>query len=315
MTLLYYNPQFQEHQTGNTHPENPGRLLPIVRHMNFVALGPHCRRPSWEPATIAQLAQVHDRSHIAMVREFASKGGGWIEQDTYVSDRSADVAMLAAGAACDAVQRVVAGEDHQAFCLIRPPGHHALPNGAMGFCLFNNVATAARMATRQLDIERVLVIDWDVHHGNGTQDIFWDDPQVGFLSIHRWPFYPGTGAADETGKGDGLGTTLNVPLELGTSRTDYIDHFTKALETLAERMRPQLVIISAGFDAHHLDPVGALGLETEDYQTLTRAVLKVAETHADGRLVSVLEGGYNPEVLADCIEVHLETLMEWHDEL
>ncbi len=242
------------------------------------------------------------------VGEFIRRGGGRIEVDTVLSPGSLEAALLAAGAVRDAVGRVVGGEDTTALCLVRPPGHHALPAAAMGFCLFNNVAIGARMAVQELQLDRVLVVDWDVHHGNGTQESFWRDEQIGFLSIHRWPFYPGTGDADETGSGPGLGTTLNLPVPFGTPRAEYLARFTGELNRLADRIKPQLVIISAGFDSHRTDPVGSLGLETEDFATLTQAVRAVADQHAGGRIVSVLEGGYNPPVLAECVGLHLAEL-------
>ena len=180
----------------------------------------------------------------------------------------------------------------------------------MGFCIFNNVAIAARMAVDELGLDRVLIVDWDIHHGNGTQYTFWEDPRVGFLSIHRWPFFPGTGLEDETGAGDGLGTTLNLPVAFGISRQDYLTLLGDALDRFAAKMKPQLVFLSAGFDTHRLDPVGNLGLETEDFHPLTTMVLDVADTYAGGKLVSVLEGGYDPEVTADCVEVHLGELLK-----
>ena len=182
-----------------------------------------------------------------------------------------------------------------AFCLVRPPGHHALSDAAMGFCLFNNIAIAARVAIDELGLDRVLIIDWDVHHGNGTQEMFWEDGQVGFFSIHRWPFFPGTGQASETGSGRGLGATVNLPVEFGTSRREYIESFENSLSHFANKIKPQLVMISAGFDAHRDDPVGSLGLETEDFPKLTQIALQVAHEYAGGRLVSVLEGGYDPK--------------------
>jgi acetoin utilization deacetylase AcuC-like enzyme len=255
------------------------------------------------------LSRVHRPEYVAVVEQFAKRGGGRIEADTVVSPASYEVACLAAGAVADAVDRVIRGEEGNAFCLIRPPGHHALERGAMGFCLFNHAAIAARVATAEHQLDRVLIVDWDVHHGNGTQDTFWTDPQVGFFSIHRWPFYPGTGDADETGSGAGLGTTINLPIHFGIERKDYLARFTTALEKFADKLRPQLVIISAGFDAHRDDPVGSLGLEIEDYSALTQAVQRIADTHCSGRIVSLREGGYNPGVLAGCVEAHLRELL------
>jgi acetoin utilization deacetylase AcuC-like enzyme len=216
---------------------------------------------------------------------------------------------MAAGAVCDAVERVVRGDEQQAFCLVRPPGHHALTNSAMGFCLFNNVALGARLAIDELGLDRVLIVDWDVHHGNGTQAIFWEDAQVGYFSIHRSPFYPGTGAADEIGAGAGYGTTLNVPVKFGTPRDEFLARFTSAVERFADLIKPQLVLISAGFDCHRNDPIGSLGLESEDFGTLTRVVLNIAAKHANGRVVSVLEGGYSPFALAESVECHLHEML------
>jgi acetoin utilization deacetylase AcuC-like enzyme len=179
----------------------------------------------------------------------------------------------------------------------------------MGFCLFNNIALAAQTALAK-DVHRVLIIDWDVHHGNGTQAIFYEESRVGFFSVHRWPFYPGTGTADETGSGKGLGATRNLPLIFGTARHDYRDFVMRELTDFAAKMKPELVLISAGFDAHHSDPVGSLGLEVEDFEWLTQAAVDIADTYADGRLVSTLEGGYNPPVLAECVATHLEGLLD-----
>lgn len=179
----------------------------------------------------------------------------------------------------------------------------------MGFCLFNNVAVGAALATEGLDLDRVMVVDWDVHHGNGTQDAFWSNGRVGLLSIHRAPFYPGTGSEQETGSGAGQGCILNLPTEFGVSRPEFLDRFRRGLEHLAAKMKPQLILISAGFDAHRLDPIGSLGLETEDFRDLTQFVLATAQEYAGGKCVSVLEGGYNIEVLPQCIHEHLSELL------
>jgi acetoin utilization deacetylase AcuC-like enzyme len=308
MTLLYYDPVFLQHETPR-HPERPERLIQVMRELERRELTDRCRRPVWDAASPAQLALVHDPLYVAEVEAFCCGGGGRIEEDTLCSPGSFRAATHAAGAACDAVRRVVGGEDTQALCLVRPPGHHALRDAAMGFCLFSNVSIAARTATEELGLDRVLVVDWDVHHGNGTQATFWEDPTVGFLSIHRWPFYPGTGRTDETGGGPALGTKSNLPVEFGTPRKQYLDRFRCGLENLAARIRPQLVLISAGFDAHRDDPVGSLGLETEDFAVLTNQVLDVAASYSGGKVVSVLEGGYNTGILAGCVALHLTELL------
>lgn len=309
MTHIYYHPGVLEHDTGS-HPEHARRMQAIVKLFDANQLWGSDRIEQWPAADIEQAAAVHDADYLASVRQLAQQGGGRVDADTVVSPASFDVALLAAGAAIDAVKRVVTGPLNQAFCLVRPPGHHAVRSRAMGFCLINNVAVAAQAALDQHHLERVLIVDWDVHHGNGTQDLFYDDPRVAFFSAHRWPFYPGTGAADETGAGDGLGATLNLPMKFGVSRDRYLAEFARTLGDFADRFCPQLVLVSAGFDAHRLDPVGSLGLETEDFESLTAAVQDVAATHAAGRLVSVLEGGYDPPTLAECAEVHLGALRE-----
>ncbi len=309
MTLLYSDPVFMEHQTGD-HPESPRRLLPVVRHLSFVGLDVACRRPTFVAATSAQLKLVHTANHIDHVEQFALAGGGWLDADTYLSPRSFEVAKLASGAACDATARVIAGDDTTAFCLLRPPGHHATADRAMGFCLFNHVAVAARFAINSLGLKRVLIVDFDVHHGNGTQDIFYADPSVAYFSIHRDHFYPHTGLASETGSGFGLGTTKNLPIAMGTSRDEQLARFNHALRDFAERFEPELMIASAGFDSHVSDPVGSLGWHTEDFAAIANTLLAIADQHCQGRLVSVLEGGYNPEVLSDCITLYLETLLE-----
>ncbi len=217
---------------------------------------------------------------------------------------------MAAGAVSDAVKRIDRGENQTAFCLVRPPGHHASSDRVAGFCLFNNVAIGARVATKLLGYDRVLIVDWDVHHGDGTQAIFLEDPSVGYFSIHRDSFYPFTGSSSETGNGAGRGTTQNLPIRFGTSRQDQFKKFETELLAFAERIRPQFVFISAGFDAHKDDPIGSLGLEAADFASMTQTVLEIASEFADGKVVSVLEGGYQPESVAACIEQHLGVLVE-----
>jgi acetoin utilization deacetylase AcuC-like enzyme len=308
MTLLYLSETFLEHDTG-AHPERALRLKAIHQHLTDSGLAERCTRPAWSPATKEQVCRLHDERYFDLVGAYAAAGGGQIEVDTVVSQRSFEVALLAVGAVGDGVRRVLAGEDQSALCLVRPPGHHALRKAPMGFCLFNNVAVAARSALVEQGLDRVLIVDWDVHHGNGTQDMFWEDEQVGFFSIHRFPFYPGTGEADETGSGRGLGYTRNLPIAYGTPRDEYLSAFQTSLEDFAAKIRPQLVLISAGFDAHRQDPVGSLQLETEDFAELTRIVRAIADVHCGGRIVGVLEGGYHPQRLAESVGVHLEGLL------
>jgi acetoin utilization deacetylase AcuC-like enzyme len=308
MTLLYYDARFLEHDTGRGHPERALRLERVLARLDETRLSSTCTRPAWPPATAERLQLVHEPGHLDRLAALAARGGGHVDPDTIVSPRSVEVARLAAGAACDAVDRVLTGASKTALCLVRPPGHHALSERAMGFCLFSNVAIAAQVAIAEHGLERVLIVDWDVHHGNGTQDIFYAEGRVGFFSTHRWPFYPGTGAADETGTGDGLGTTRNCPITMNVSRATFLELFRHELEAFAARIRPQLVFISAGFDSHRADPLGSFLLETEDFAALTQVVLDVAAVHAGGRVVSVLEGGYNPDLLAECVEAHLRVL-------
>jgi acetoin utilization deacetylase AcuC-like enzyme len=312
MTLLFSDPIFLKHDPGRHHPERIDRLRSINARLEKLGLIAQCQRGAFSPLPEADLANVHEPEVLGHIREAIAAGGGHVDSDTVAMPDSLAVALAAAGAACAAVDAVVGGTDRNALCLVRPPGHHATPTRSMGFCLFNTIALAARRAIDGQQLSRVLIVDWDVHHGNGTQDVFYREPRVMFLSIHRygWGFYPGTGAADETGTGPGLGFTRNVPLPFGIPRPDFLAAFTAALEECADRIRPELVLVSAGFDAHRLDPIGSLGLESEDYQTLTERVLDVAKVHAGGRVVSCLEGGYNLNALAESVAIHLETLLQ-----
>ncbi|MGC3966756.1 MAG: histone deacetylase [Pirellulales bacterium] len=309
MTLLYTDDRFLGHETGR-HPEQPDRLRldheAPRRRRTRQASDAHrlCRRDRCATSSLSRSGLRQATPRIDRGRARRPGRARYI-----VSAGSYDAALLAAGTVCDAVKRVLGGEDKSALCLVRPPGHHALKAAPMGFCLFNNIAIGARAAIAEHGLERVLIVDWDVHHGNGTQDEFYDDGQIGFYSIHRSPFYPGSGDADETGRGRGLGTTLNVPVEYGTPRKKYFELFRAGLDRIAERMKPQLVLISAGFDAHKDDPIGSLDLETDDFVELTKLLQAVSTAHADGRLLSVLEGGYNLDALAASASAHLKTLL------
>ena len=309
MTLLCYDSLYLEHDTGN-HPESAERLQAVWKHLTELGLHEKCASSTWDLATNEQVSRVHDPSYIDVIRQSAEIGGGAIESDTMMSELSHHVAMHASGAVCHSVEQVLAGKTRNALCLVRPPGHHARPRNAMGFCLFNHIAVGAKHATDGMGVDRVLVVDWDVHHGNGTQESFYEEENIGFFSIHRSPFYPNTGKTSETGRGAGLGTTSNVEIQFGTDRQVYLGAFEQALTAIAKNVRPDLILISAGFDAHRSDPIGSLGLEVEDFATLTRIVTGVANEYCAGRIVSMLEGGYNPTVLPMCVEAHLSVLLE-----
>ena len=308
MAILFKDDGFLNHITG-PHPECADRLRSIHRRLEQQNLLDRFTAGTIRSATPEELARVHTPEHIATIEQFAQAGGGRIEADTVVSPQSYQVACRAAGTVIEAVDQVLSGAHRQAVCLVRPPGHHALPHAPMGFCLFNNVAVAARHALAAHGLERILIVDWDVHHGNGTQDTFYDEEHITFFSAHRWPFYPGTGATNETGTGKGQGTIFNLPLPFGISRQDYLTVFETMLTDAAERSRPQLILLSAGFDAHRADPVGSLGLESEDFAPLTRLMQQAADQYCQGRLVSLLEGGYNLQALAESVAAHLETLV------
>ena len=310
MVTLFTEERMLQHAPPPRHPERPERLQAILRHLDRTGLRQRFPAGTVRQATVEELSRVHSPQYLDQVARFEAGGGGLIEADTWVFPGSTQAGRLAAGCSVEAVKSVITGPDPRALCLVRPPGHHARPDEPMGVCLYGSIAVAAADAIAVHDLQRILIVDFDVHHGNGTQEIFYDDGRVGFLSIHRYPFYPGSGARDETGAGRGLGFTKNVPLPFGIRPADYHAAFRAALGDFADRIRPELVLISAGFDAHAEDPVGSLGLDIEDFEQLTREVLDVANTHAGGRVVSLLEGGYNVPILAGCVEAHLKILAE-----
>jgi len=266
------------------------------------------------PASLSEIRRVHSADHVDAVRGACRRAAELgrilrLDPDTAVSGRSWDAALGACGAALDAMRFVGRGEGPSAFCPVRPPGHHATAGRAMGFCLFNNVAVAARAAVSEGIARRVLIVDWDVHHGNGTQDIFYEDPDVFYLSMHQHPLYPGTGAAGETGRGAGEGATLNLPMSAGLPPETYVEALLGGLDRAAG-FGPELVFISAGFDAARDDPIGGFTLEPEHFARLTQEVVERTRATAGGRVVSVLEGGYNPEELGRCVTAHLTALTE-----
>lgn len=301
--LLYQSPKFALHDT-KSHPESVARIVKVNAMLKSSGWTERCKMPAWEPATQQQCARIHPDSYLEALQDWCEHDAGRVEVDTVVSKGSWTAATLGAGAVCDAVQRVVKGEDTTAFCAIRPPGHHAMSSAPMGFCLLNNVAIGAQFA-RTLGLNKVLIVDWDVHHGNGTQASFWEDPNVGFVSIHRFPFYPGTGKADETGGGQAIGTKVNIPVAAGFPAGEFLKRLYDATEKLANEMHPDLILLSAGFDAHRNDPVGGLTLEAEHYEQAGEWISNLAKSHCGGKLVSLLEGGYHLQHMPECVDAHL----------
>lgn len=311
-TAIIHHPIYEKHDTGFGHPETPERyriVIDALRNDNQLWDGLIEITPEKAPQGIVQAA--HTKEHFRQVENAFADGVDRLDADTVISMQSFDASLFAAGGACRAVDAVMTGEAKNAFVAVRPPGHHATAERAMGFCLFNNVAVAARYAQNKYkEIERMAVIDWDVHHGNGTQGIFYSDPSVYFFSMHQYPWYPGTGSRGETGQGRGLGSTLNIPIKASTSASDQKRAFEAAIEEISGKIKPDLVIISAGFDAHLTDPLGQLKLEDQDFVSMTRTVMDWADEVCDGRIVSCLEGGYNLETLGPTVKAHVETLAE-----
>jgi acetoin utilization deacetylase AcuC-like enzyme len=305
---VIYDSAYLNHNTGN-HPENAHRLERILETLKAGELGRHVRMQKPAAATVDDLGRVHRHEMVEHVKQLCESGARYIDMDTHISRESYAVALLAAGAAISAVDAVMKEDGGRAFGLIRPPGHHARPQTSMGFCLFNNAAIGARYAQARYGVETVLIIDWDVHHGNGTQEIFWTDPTVFYFSTHQYPFYPGTGAASERGEGKGEGFTLNVPLRAGTTGRAHREAFKDALHDIDRRFSPDLVIISAGFDSRRGDLLGGLMLEDSDFAEMTKEVLRIAEKHSDGRVVGLLEGGYNLDLLGGSVSSHLTALL------
>ncbi len=303
------DPCVKKHDTGPHHPEQAARFTAIMDRLERSGLSRDLTRLSTRAADDDELALAHTREYIALVgREVAEHRDQLSTGDTDIMAQSDEAARLAAGCAICAVDAVFAHDVENAFAVVRPPGHHASAGRGMGFCLFNNVAIAARYAQTKYGAERVLIADWDVHHGNGTQDIFYDDGSVLFFSTHQSPWYPGTGARNETGEGAGAGKTINCPLPAGSGRAEIVGAFHQQLVPAAERFHPDLVLVSAGFDSRINDPLGHFRLTDADFNELTGIMLDIAAKYCDGRLVSVLEGGYNLEGLAMASEAHVRAL-------
>ena len=298
------------HDNGPGHPERPQRLVAIRERLRQSGTLERLRAIAPEPAPLPALQRVHDPAYVGLVRRACDNAPVRFDPDTAVSEGSWEAALLSAGAGLAAVDAVFAGEARAAFVATRPPGHHAERDRAMGFCLFNNIAVAARHAQDRHDAAKVAIVDWDVHHGNGTQHLFEEDDTVLYISTHEWPFYPGTGARSERGRGRGLGFTLNLPLPAGSGDAEYERVFESEVLPALDRFGPDVVLVSAGFDAHERDPLAGMALTTEGYGRLTRLLRGSADRLCAGRLVSLLEGGYDLEALAASVETHLRVLMD-----
>jgi acetoin utilization deacetylase AcuC-like enzyme len=301
---VYYHPLFLEHETGD-HPENKQRL--IVARRALLESGLDLQWVTPEPASVEAVARVHDLTYIETVRRTAESGGGWLDWDTAVSPRSYEAALLAAGSGIAAVNAAMS-TGQVAFMLVRPPGHHAMPSRGMGFCLFNNIAVAAAHALEELGLERVLITDWDVHHGNGTQAAFYDDPRVLFFSTHLSPHYPGTGAAGEVGGAAGTGFTVNVPLQGGDADGSVLFAFETLLVPLARAFKPQLILVSSGYDPQKGDPLGGLGFSEAAFQWMAARLLALAQEVGAAGPLCFLEGGYVPQMVAASIVATLRGL-------
>ena len=310
-TGFVYDAVYLKHDTGANHPERPERLTAIVERLEQRGLLKDLVRLKPAPASLEWITTVHTPEYVERVRKSCQAGMGYVDSpDAPASRGSYEAALNAVGGLQAAIDAVMERHVRNAFCAVRPPGHHALKDKAMGFCLFNNVATAARYIQKKHKLGKVLIVDWDVHHGNGTQAMFYDDPTVFYFSVHQAPFYPGTGSADEKGTGKGLGFTCNVPLAAGCNDAEYRKAFLEKLRPAAAAFKPDFVLVSAGFDAAKDDLLGQMKVTPEGFAELTRIIKGLAEQYCQGRLVTVLEGGYNLESLAASVEAHVRVLMQ-----
>lgn len=302
---------FSTHDTGAGHPESPKRYQVIINALLKADFAKSLRRLKPQAATDGDISRCHDNEYVATAKHDILSGARSLSTgDTSICRDSLKAALHAAGGACTAVDAVMESSAKNVFCASRPPGHHATPDRGMGFCIFNNAAIAARYAQQKHGVEKVLIADWDVHHGNGTQDIFYEDGSVFFFSTHQSPWYPGTGPRDETGSGKGKGTTMNRPFAAGAGRKEIVGAFRDDLSPAVNRFKPDLVIISAGFDSRVEDPLGRFRLTDDDFVDLTDTLVEIAKEHAEGRLISILEGGYNLDGLASAAAAHCRALQQ-----
>lgn len=309
-TAFLYDPAFLKHQTGWAHPEKRRRLTAIIEHLKTAGLWDLLLHPHVRPAPMEAITAVHTPEYVDRIRLDCATGKLFKpDEETVGSPGTYDAARMAAGAVLTALEAVMQGKAGNAFCAVRPPGHHALPDQAMGFCFFNNAAIGARYLQREFGLHKIAIIDWDIHHGNGTQQAFYNDPSVFYFSIHQEGLYPQSGRSTETGEGPGRGFTLNVPMPTGASDSDYQKAFLTLLDPAMARFRPEFILVSAGFDGHRDDNLSSAALTEKGFAELTRHVMKLANQYCGGRLVSVLEGGYSLSGLTASVEAHVRTLL------
>lgn len=302
---------FLKHEPPDYHPERPERVKRIMNHLREVDLLTRLKEISFSPAEESWIAEIHSPIYIDRVREMCLRNYPFLDfGDTYINEYSYDVAKLAVGATFGAADGILSGEVERCFCCVRPPGHHAERERGMGFCIFNNVAVLARYLQKKHGLQRIAIVDWDVHHGNGTQQAFYEDPTVFYLSVHQFPHYPGSGAENERGKGPGEGYTLNVPLDAGAGDAEYLAVFRDKLIPALETFKPEIILISAGFDAHRNDPLSGMQVTEEGFFEMTRLLAELADRHTAARMVSVLEGGYDLEALPKSVEAHIRAMLE-----
>jgi len=303
-----YDPVYLKHDTGQ-HVENTGRLEAIISHLNESGLKSELTPVKPRTASVKEIAKVHTEQHITHVQDVALRCGGWLDPDTVISHDSYEAAIYAAGGAIKAAEAVMEGEVSSTFALVRPPGHHATRQRAMGFCVFNNIAIAAKYALAKYNLKRLAIIDFDVHHGNGTQEAFYKDPQVLYLSTHEYPHYPGTGSIDETGTGAGKGTTVNIPLPAGCGDAEYLSAFEQVAIPTISRFNPELIMVSAGYDAHWADQLAFMELSVSGFARIVKIIKGLADELCRGRLVFTLEGGYNYQALAASVKATFDVML------
>ncbi len=303
-----YDPIYLKHDTGN-HPENAQRLEAIISHLEQTGLMPKLSLIKPRAATVEEISLVHGKQYISNIQEVAKDSGGWLDVDTVMSPGSYDAAVYAAGGLIRATEAVMDKEAGSAFALVRPPGHHATATQAQGFCLFNNIAIAAKYALNKYRLKRIAIIDFDVHHGNGTQEAFYDDPRVLYVSTHEFPLYPGTGRIEETGSEEGRGTKVNIPLPAGSGDAEYLEVFDQVIVPVVRRFSPQLILVSAGYDAHWSDSIAMMEVSVTGFAQMAGIIKGLADELCSGRLVFTLEGGYSLYALAASVKATFDVFL------